>query len=460
MFEKLSSRLTETFRFLRNQSSFNEKNLDEIIRDVRVALLEADVAVPVVKDLVQSVRDSILGKKIDIHLKPEQAFIKILNEKLIEILGSDHSALDFKTEPPMVILLAGLQGSGKTTSAAKLALTLKDKKVMLTSADVYRPAAKEQLKILTEQVGASYFDSETLHDPLDIAKKALDAAKKQFMDVLIIDTAGRLHIDDTLMKEIEAIHKAVHPKETLFVVDSMTGQDAINTAEAFHKILPLTGVILTKTDGDARGGAALSIRHVTGKPIKFIGTGEKIDALSPFYPERVASQILGMGDMLTLIEDMERKADKATSEKLTAKLKQGKIFDLNDMKQQLLQMKNMGSLSDLVSKLPGLGNIMTQGLDQMGEKTIKQTIAIIDSMTKKERRNPKIIVGSRKRRIAEGSGSGIPDVNRVLKQYKSMQDMAEKFNKPGGMQKMLRGLQGMPGLKGMLPGFPNNFKKK
>ncbi|TID98990.1 signal recognition particle protein, partial [Legionella pneumophila] len=330
-----------------------------------------------------------------------------------------------------------------------------NKKVMMASVDVYRPAAIHQLKVLAEQIDVAFFDSDPNEQPIKIAQKALESARKQYVDVLILDTAGRLHVDEDMMSEIKSLHKAVNPIETLFVVDSMTGQDAANTAKAFHEALPLTGVILTKTDGDARGGAALSVKQITGKPIKFIGSGEKIEALEPFHPERIASRILGMGDILTLIEEVERKADKQASEKLAKKLKKGKGFDLEDFKQQLLQMNNMGGISGMMSKLPGMGQLPKQAMQQVNDKAMAQTIAIINSMTPKERRIPKIIVGSRKKRIALGSGTQIQDVNRLLKQFEQMQKMMKKFTKPGGMQKMMRGIGGMAGLKGM---FPDDLK--
>lgn len=350
--------------------------------------------------------------------------------------------------------MAGLQGSGKTTTSAKLARYLKEqenKKVMLVSVDVYRPAAIEQLQLLAEQLDIAFFPAQAHENPLDIAQRALDNAKKQYMDVVIFDTAGRLHIDQDMMDEIKALHQTVKPVETLFVVDSMTGQDAANTAKAFHDALPLTGIILTKTDGDARGGAALSVKEITGQPIKFMGTGEKIDALEPFYPDRVASRILGMGDILTLIEEVERKADKKSSEKLAQKLKKGKGFDLEDFKQQLLQMNNMGGISSMMSKLPGMSQLPQQAMSQVNDKALAKTIAIINSMTKKERRLPKIIIGSRKKRIAEGSGTQIQDVNRLLKQYEQMQKMMKKISKPGALKQMMRGLGGLTGMKGILP---------
>jgi signal recognition particle subunit SRP54 len=454
MFENLTERLTRTFKNLSGQGHLTEENMQQALREVRLSLLEADVALPVVKEFIEHVKQKALGQEVMTSLKPDQAFVKIVHDELVHAMGDTRTELDFKTQPPAIFLLAGLQGSGKTTSAAKLARYLKEtekKKVMLVSVDVYRPAAIQQLKVLATELDVAFFAAEPTEKPLDIAQKALDSAKKQFMDVVIIDTAGRLHIDLDMMSEIKALHKAVKPIETLFVVDSMTGQDAANTAKAFHDALPLTGVILTKTDGDARGGAALSVRHITGQPIKFMGNGEKIDALEPFHPERVASRILGMGDILTLIEDVERKTDKAASEKLAKKLKKGKGFDLDDFKQQLLQMNNMGGLSGMMSKLPGLSQLPQKAMGQVNDKALAQTIAIINSMTMKERRIPKIIIGSRKRRIAMGSGTEIQDVNRLLKQYNQMQKMMKKFTKPGAMKQMMRGMGGMAGLKGMLP---------
>lgn len=457
MFESLTERLTRSFKLLKGQSRFTEENMNPALREVRLSLLEADVALPVVKQFIEQIKEKALGTEVDLNLNPEQALIKIVNDTLVHILGDERAELNFKTQPPAVFLMAGLQGSGKTTSTAKLARYLKEtenKKVMLVSVDVYRPAAIEQLKLLAEQVGVEFFPATAQEKPLAIAAKALDAAKKQYMDVIIFDTAGRLHIDEEMMSEIKALHQAINPIETLFVVDSMTGQDAANTAKAFHTALPLTGVILTKTDGDARGGAALSVKQITGQPIKFIGSGEKVDALEPFHPERIASRVLGMGDILTLIEEVERKADKKAGEKLAKKLKKGKGFDLEDFRQQLLQMNNMGGISSMMKKLPGLTQLPQQAVGQVNDKAMGQTIAILNSMTAKERRIPKIIVGSRKKRIANGSGTQIQDVNRVLKQYEQMQKMMKKFTKPGGMKQMMRGMGGMgslAGLKGMLP---------
>ncbi|MFT4058682.1 MAG: signal recognition particle protein [Legionella sp.] len=455
MFDTLTERLTRTFKNLRGQGRLTEENVQSVLREVRLSLIEADVALPVIKEFIDHVKHKALGQEVLNNLNPDQAFIKIVHDELVTILGGERAELDFKTQPPAVFLMAGLQGSGKTTSTAKLARYLKEtenKKVMVVSVDVYRPAAIQQLKVLAEQVGVLFFPTEKHENPIHIAQKAVENAKKQYMDVLLIDTAGRLHVDTEMMAEIKAIHQAVKPIETLFVVDSMTGQDAANTAKAFHETLPLTGVILTKTDGDARGGAALSVKHITGQPIKFIGSGEKVDALEPFHPERIASRILGMGDILTLIEEVERKADKQASEKLAKKLKKGKSFDLEDFKQQLLQMNNMGGISGMMSKLPGMTQMLPQqAMKQAGDKAMARTIAIINSMTPKERRIPKLIVGSRKKRIALGSGTQIQDVNKLLKQFEQMQKMMKKFTKPGGMQKIMRGLGGMAGLKGIIP---------
>ncbi|MBN9230676.1 MAG: signal recognition particle protein [Legionella sp. 40-6] len=455
MFDSLSERLTRTFKNLRGQGRLTEENVQNALREVRLSLIEADVALPVVKEFIEQVKNKSLGQEVSTELSPDQAFIKIVHDELVAVLGGIRAELNFKTQPPAVFLMAGLQGSGKTTSTAKLARYLKEtenKKVMVASADIYRPAAIKQLQILAEQIGVSFFPSDAHEDPTEIARKALDTAKKQFVDVLILDTAGRLHIDNEMMAEIKSLHQIINPVETLFVVDSMTGQDAANTAKAFHDTLPLTGVVLTKTDGDARGGAALSVKQITGQPIKFIGSGEKVEALEPFHPERIASRILGMGDILTLIEEVERKADKQASEKLAKKLKKGKSFDLEDFRQQLLQMNNMGGVAGMMSKLPGVSQMMPQqAMKQVGDKAMAQTIAIINSMTPKERRIPKLIAGSRKKRIAQGSGTQLQDVNKLLKQFEQMQKMMKKFTKPGGMQKMMRGLGGMPGLKGFLP---------
>ncbi|KTC98870.1 signal recognition particle protein Ffh [Legionella geestiana] len=461
MFENLTERLSHAFKVMSGQARFTEENMQQALREVRLSLLEADVALPVVKDFLEGVRQKALGEDVHTDLKPGEALVKIVHDELVHLMGDTRVALNFKAQPPAVFLMCGLQGSGKTTTTAKLARYLietEKKKVMLVSADVYRPAAIDQLKVLSEQVGAMFWPSHAGEDPVAIAEAALEHARRQFADVLIVDTAGRLHIDSAMMDEIARLHKAVNPLETLFVVDSMTGQDAANTAKAFHDTLPLTGVILTKTDGDARGGAALSVRQITGQPIKFLGTGEKTTALEPFHPERVASRILGMGDLLTLIEEVERKADKKTSEKLAKKISKGKGFDLEDYRQQILQMNSMGGLQGMMAKLPGMSQLPKQAMQQVNDSMLVKTLAIIDSMTLKERRLPKLIVGSRKRRIANGSGTAIPDVNRVLKQFEQMQKMMKKFTKPGGMQKMMRGLgglAGMQGLKGLFPGDKN-----
>ncbi len=453
MFNQLTERLTQSLKRLSGESRFTEENTQQALRDVRVSLLEADVALPVIKDFIAALKQKTLGQAVKAHLKPEQALLQIVRDELILLMGEKHVALNLSTQPPAVILLAGLQGSGKTTSAAKLArfLTEQDKKkVMLVSADVYRPAAIQQLERLCHDLQLTFFPSNADQLPIDIVTQALQQAKKQGIEVLIVDTAGRLHIDEEMMSEIQQIHAATQPIETLFVVDSMTGQDAANTAQAFHTALPLTGIILTKTDGDARGGAALSIRHITGLPIKFMGNGEKTDALERFHPERVASRILGMGDILSLIEDVEQKTNKSTQDKLTQKIKTGKGFDFNDFKEQLLQMNQMGGIAGMMNKLPGMNQLPQSINAQSTEKTLARTVAIINSMTKKERRIPKLIVGSRKRRIALGSGTQIQDVNRLLKQFEQMQKMMKKLGKAGGLQNLMRGMGGMSGLGGKL----------
>ncbi len=448
MFENLTDRLTRTLRNLRGQGRLTEQNIQDTLREVRMALLEADVALPVVRDFIDRVRERAVGQEVLQSLTPGQALVKVVNEELTATLGEVNEELNLKTAPPAVILMAGLQGSGKTTTTAKLARWLierKKKKVMVVSCDVYRPAAIEQLKTLAAEVGAEFYPSSPDQDPVEIATAALDHARRHLFDVLLVDTAGRLHIDDEMMGEIKRLHAVLDPVETLFVVDSMTGQDAANTARAFNEALPLTGVILTKTDGDARGGAALSIRHITGKPIKFLGVGEKTAALEPFYPDRLASRILGMGDVLSLVEEAERKVDKQKVEKLARKLKKGKRFDLEDFREQLAQMMNMGGLASLMDKLPGVGELPPEVRNQVNDKELVKMVAIIDSMTPGERRHPDIIKGSRKRRIAAGSGTQVQDVNRLLKQYTQMQKMMKKMSK-GGMAKMLRGFKGrMPG---------------
>lgn len=457
MFENLTERLSKTLRHLTGKATLSDSNIQETLQEVRKSLLDADVALAVVDNFIDTLKTKAVGQQVDPSLSPGQYFVKLVNDELVQLMGVANQTLNLQAKPPVVVLVAGLQGSGKTTSSAKLAKFLQDqqkKSVMLVSCDIYRPAAIHQLATLATQVGASFHPSDAQQKPVDIVKLAVHAAKIANIDVLIVDTAGRLHIDQEMMAEVQQIHQACNPTETLFVVDSMTGQDAANTAKAFNDALPLTGVILTKIDGDARGGAALSIRQITGKPIKFLGIGEKIEALEPFHPERVASRILGMGDVLSLIEEIERKVDKEQADKLAKKLSKGKAFDLNDLREQLKQMANMGGMSAMLDKLPGMpgmpNNIKTAGHD----KQFNIMIYIIDSMTKKERIRPALIVGSRKRRIAEGSGTKIQDVNRVLKQHEQMQKMLKKISGKGGMMKMMRGLQGkLP--PGMLP--PGGF---
>ena len=455
MFDNLSDRLSNTFNAVRGRNRLSEDNIRETLREVRKALLEADVALPVVKSFIDDVRNRAVGAEVSNSLTPGQTFIKIVNDELVKTMGGANESLDLRAQPPAVVLMAGLQGAGKTTSTAKLARFLKErekKKVMVVSADVYRPAAIKQLETLAEQVGVEFFASDAAQKPADIATAALQAAKLKAIDVLLLDTAGRLAIDEALMAEIKELHATVKPVETLFVVDAMTGQDAANTARAFHDALPLTGVILTKIDGDARGGAALSIRQITGKPIKFLGIGEKTDALEPFHPERLASRILGMGDVLSLIEEVERKVDKTKAEKLAKKVVKGQGFDLADYRDQLEQMMNMGGMGALMDKLPGMGQLPDHIKDRANDGDVKKQIAVINSMTKQERQFPALVKGSRKRRIAVGSGTQLVDVNKVLKQHANMQKMMKRMTK-GGMAKMLGAMGGagggMPGLGGM-----------
>jgi len=442
MFDNLSERLSKTIKNLRGQGRLSEDNIREALRDVRMALLEADVALPVVKAFIDRVRERALGKDVLKSLTPGQSLVKVVNDELIHVMGDANDALNLNVQPPAVILMAGLQGSGKTTSSAKLARMLKareHKTVLLASCDIYRPAAIDQLETLSAEVGAVFFPSHTDQDPVAIARDAVAHARRQHLDVVIVDTAGRLHIDEEMMQEIRRVHAAIDPVETLFVVDSMTGQDAANTARTFNEALPLTGIILTKTDGDARGGAALSIRSITGKPIKFIGVGEKTGALEPFYPDRVASRILGMGDVLSLVEEAEQKVDKEAVAKLARKITKGKGFDMNDFRDQLEQMLNMGGLTGLMDKLPGMGQLPKNAMTDDGQ--IHRMKAIINSMTPHERSFPAVINGSRRRRIAAGSGTQVQDVNRLLKQHMQMQKMMKKMSR-GGMGKMLRGMKG------------------
>lgn len=458
MFKNLSDKLSQTVDKLRGIGRLTEDNIKKTLREIRGTLLEADVALPVVKEFIDHIRAKAVGQQITRSIRPGEALIKLVNDELVHALGDAQSEIILKAEPPIIILMAGLQGSGKTTTVAKLARWLKEthkKSVMLASADIYRPAAIKQLEVLATQIDAVFFPSDTKDAPVNIAKNAINAAKKQFMDVLIIDTAGRLHIDDEMMNEIRKVSEAIHPAETLLVVDSMTGQDAANVAKTFNDQLELTGVVLTKTDGDARGGAALSMRQITKKPIKFMGVGEKIDDLEPFYPDRIASRILGMGDIVSLVEQAQQKVDKAEAEKMAKKLRKGKRFDFNDFLSQLQQMKKMGGMQSLMSKLPGMGQIPKAAMAMMDDKQFKRMEAIIYSMTLKERSFPALISGSRKRRIASGSGTDIQDVNRLLKQFTQMQKMLKRF-KGDKMKKQLKNLKGkIP--PDLLDKFPSDF---
>ncbi|MEY6432747.1 signal recognition particle protein [Thioalkalicoccus limnaeus] len=452
MFENLQDRFGSVLHNLRGQARLTEDNIKDTLRDVRMALLEADVALPVVRRFIDEVREKALGEAVVKSLTPGQVLIKIVNDELIKLMGDANAGLDLSVPAPAVVLMAGLQGSGKTTSVAKLARLLKErhkKSVMVVSCDVYRPAAIDQLRTVATEVGADVFPSRPDQAPIEIARHALEAARKGYKDVLIVDTAGRLHVDVDMMNEIKALHTAVEPVETLFVVDAMTGQDAANTAKAFGDALPLTGVILTKTDGDARGGAALSIRQITGKPIKFLGTGEKTTALEPFYPERVASRILGMGDVVSLVEEVQAKVDRDKAERLVKKLNKGKGFDLSDFKEQIEQMTKLGGMAGMMDKLPGMDKLPPHLKDQVNDRELVKLLAIINSMTPQERAHPAIVKGSRKRRIARGSGTQVQDINKLLKQFVTMQKMMKKM-KGGGMANMMRGLQGR--FPGLLPG--------
>ncbi len=444
MFKNLTERMSTALGAVSGRGRLTESNIEQAVRDVRKALLEADVALPVIKSFIGSVKERAIGAEVMKSLSPGQAFVKIVREELISIMGTEAKSLEFNVQPPAVILVAGLQGSGKTTSVAKLARYLKQrerKSVMVASCDVYRPAAIDQLASLADTVEAKFFPSSKKDKPERIARDAILEARKQAADVLILDSAGRLHIDENMMKEIQAIHRVAQPAETLFVVDSMVGQDAVNIAKAFDETLPLSGVILTKVDGDARGGVALSVRHITGKPIKFLGVGEKTDALELFHPDRLVSRILGMGDVLSLVEEAQNKIDTKESERLAKKLKQGRTFNLEDLREQLGSMQKLGGMGGIMDKLPGMAGMQQAVSQQMGDKHTIKMIAIINSMTPVERRKPDVINGSRKRRIANGSGSQIQDVNRLLKQHRQMSKMMKKFSK-GGMKNMLRNMQG------------------
>lgn len=455
MFDTLTERLSGSLRNIAGTGQLTEDNIKDTLREVRMALLEADVALPVARDFVAKVKEQALGQDVLKELAPGQAFVKIVYDELTEMMGSANQSLEMTGKPPMVYLLAGLQGAGKTTTAGKLAKFLQEKqgkKVMLVSADVYRPAAIKQLEQVAGQVKASFVPSSVDEKPIDIARRAINEAKLQYQDILIIDTAGRLHIDDEMMDEIKELTAAVNPVETLFVVDAMTGQDAANTAKAFNDALPLTGVILTKTDGDARGGAALSVRAITGKPIKFLGRGEKLEALELFHPERIAQRILGMGDVLSLVEEVEAKIDREKAEQMAKKMQKGGEFDLEDLLTQFQQMKNLGGMAGFLDKMPGLGgaDIQKAMAEAKPEEKVKEMEALIHSMTPFERQNPDKITPSRKRRIAAGSGKQIQDVNRLLKQHKQMAKMMKMISRPDGIAKMMKAVQGLT--KGMAGG--------
>lgn len=449
MFDTLTNRLGSVIKNLRGQARLTEENIQDAMREVRMALLEADVALPVVKEFVSHVKERALGQEVLGSLSPGQAVIGVVHEELTRLMGEHNAALNLAAVPPAIILMAGLQGSGKTTTTGKLAKLLKEqhkKNVMVVSCDVYRPAAIEQLRLLAGQIGVEWFPSTGAEKPVDIALAAREQARKQFSDVLIVDTAGRLAIDEAMMAEIRDLHAALGPVETLFVVDAMQGQDAVNTARAFNEALPLTGVVLTKLDGDSRGGAALSVRHVTGKPIKFVGVGEKVNGLEPFHPERMASRVLGMGDVLSLIEEAKKSVDQEEAVKLAKKLKSGKDFDLEDFREQLRQMQKMGGLSALMDKMPAQIAQATAGA-QVDDRVLARIEGVINSMTPAERRKPELIKASRKRRIAAGAGVQVQEVNRLLNQFEQMQKMMKTLSK-GGMGKMMRGLKGMmPGLR-------------
>jgi len=454
MFDSLSERLSGALRSLTGKSTLTENNIQDALSDVRKALIEADVSLTVVKDFIARVRERAVGEEVAKNLTPGQAFIKLVQSELQHTMGSASKGLDLKVAPPAVILMAGLQGAGKTTSVAKLAKLLKEKEkksVLVVSADVYRPAAIQQLTTLANELEVDVFEGAENRLPVEIVREALVEAKRKFFDVLIVDTAGRLAIDEEMMNEIQSLHSELKPIETLFVVDAMTGQDAAATAKAFDDLLPLTGVVLTKADGDARGGAALSVRHITGKPIKFLGVGEKADALEAFHPDRIASRILGMGDMLSLIEEAEKKLDRQKTEKLARKIKRGKGFDLEDFKEQLSQMQSMGGISSIMDKMPGMGALPAGASSMVDDSRFKQMEVIIDSMTAKERANPDLLNGSRKRRITLGSGTQIQDLNRLLKQHKQMQRVMKKM-KGGKLANMMRGLGGIQGQSA--PGIP------
>jgi len=445
MFDQLSEKLRGTIKSLGGQARLSEKNIADSMREVRVALLEADVSLEVTRKFIEDVKARAIGAEVTASLQPGQVFVGIVQDELVRLMGSANDRLNLAVRPPAVIFIAGLQGAGKTTTVGKLGRFIKSsekKSVMVVSADVYRPAAIDQLRTLANDLDLDFHDSDSGQKPLDIVNGALDRATRQSIDVVIVDTAGRLHIDHDMMSELQHLHKATQPVETLFVVDSMTGQDAVNSAQAFDQTLPLTGVILTKTDGDARGGAALSIRQVTGKPIKFLGTGEGMDALEPFHPDRVASRMLGMGDVLSLIEEVEQKVDREKADKLVRKIKTGKRFDLEDFREQMMQLQNMGGIMGMMDKLPGMDRLPQKAVNQMDDKKTARLIAIVNSMTPHERKFPAVIRSARKKRIAVGSGTRIQDVNQLLKQFAQMQKMMGRMNRKGGMRGMMDQIRG------------------
>jgi signal recognition particle subunit SRP54 len=450
MLDNLTQRLSRVVKTLRGQARLTEDNIADALREVRMALLEADVALPVVRDLVARIKEKAVGHEVIGSLTPGQALVGVVHRELAELMGGAHSGLNLAAQPPAVILMAGLQGAGKTTTTGKLGKLLRErmkKKVLAVSADVYRPAAIQQLKLVAEQAGIDFFPTQVSDKPAAIAASALDFARKHYYDVVLFDTAGRLAIDEVMMREVAELHTALQPVETLFVVDAMLGQDAVNTARAFNEALPLTGIILTKLDGDARGGAALSVRHVTGKPLKFAGVGEKLSGLEEFHPERMASRILGMGDVLGLIEEAQRGVDQEKAQEFAQKLKAGKGFDLNDFKEQIGQMRKMGGMAGLLDKLPAqFAQAAQQAGSQVEDKAVRRLEGIINSMTPQERVKPELIKASRKRRIATGAGVQVQEVNRLLNQFEQTQKMMKQFSK-GGLQKMMRGM------KGMLPGM-------
>ena len=461
MLDSLTERLGRVVKTMRGQARLTEANTQEMLREVRVALLEADVALPVVREFIARVRDKAFGEEVVGSLTPGQALVGVVHRELTMLMGGDlppaEREINLAVQPPAVILLAGLQGAGKTTTAAKLAKWLieeRKKKVLSVSADVYRPAAIEQLKTVSEQAGAQFFPSNAGELPIDIARRALDHARRHFFDVLIVDTAGRLAIDEAMMQEVAALHAALRPVETLFVVDSMLGQDAVNTARAFAERMPLTGVILTKLDGDARGGAALSVRHITGKPIKFVGVAEKISGLERFDPERMAGRVLGMGDVVALVEDVRKAVDLQSAERLAKKIQAGDRFDLNDFKEQIVQMRRMGGLSGLLDKLPAqLAAAAGQVSDKDADRQVRRIEGIINSMTPAERTRPELLKASRKRRIAAGSGVPVQEINRLLSQFEQMRSMMKQMKK-GGLSKMMRAMGGLASLRGASPGLP------